>query len=194
MTAACVKAMTRRKAACPWSSAPQAPARRLHRGLPRLTASLSSASTTFCARQPASFGRLHQIEQMPVGPAAGLARLPFPAKQADGDFQERPGRKFRKTADRLEQDGPQWFACRLCVHSFARPEASSPFAMSILVALYLSGAAFARATDIACSLNSALSVLPLRKVFHCRFAQAACRRCHQRRRARRQWSCREAED
>ena len=77
---------------------------------------------------------------MPVSSAARLTRLSFSSGQSRGDFQERLGRKFGEAADGLKQNALN------CLHSaFARPEASRPLAMSILVELYLSGAAFASA-------------------------------------------------
>src|SRR5512143_33526 len=99
---------------------------------------------------------------MPIGPAAGGAGFPLPSKQTHGNFMERSGWKFRQATDGLQQQALD----DLHAYAFNRasPEARSPFAMSILVALYLSGAAFARATDMACSPNSAFKVLPLRKV------------------------------
>src|SRR4029077_99662 len=99
---------------------------------------------------------------MPIGPAGGRVDLSFSAEQAKGDFMERSGWKFRKAPDRLQQQG---FNRLHAAYAFnlARPLARSPFAMSILVALYLSGAAPARATETACSPSSAFKVLPLRK-------------------------------
>src|SRR5881628_2371607 len=47
--------------------------------------------------------------------------------------------------------------------SLSRPDARRPLAMSIFVALYLSGAAFASAVETAGVARSALSVFPLRK-------------------------------
>src|SRR5579864_1104226 len=100
---------------------------------------------------------------MPVGAAAGRAGLAFPSEQTDGDFVERPGRKFGQTPDGVEQQALNSLHQRYAFN-LVSPEASSPFAISILVALYLSGAALARAVEMACSPNSALNVLPLRKV------------------------------
>src|SRR5580704_2847543 len=99
---------------------------------------------------------------MPIGPAGGRAGLSFSAEQADPDFMERAGWKFRQAPDRLQQ---QAFNSLHVAYAFnlARPLARRPFAMSILVALYLSGAASARATEIACSPSSVFKVLPLRK-------------------------------
>src|SRR5260370_6487695 len=100
---------------------------------------------------------------MQIRAAAGRAAFPFPSEETDGEFMERPRRKFRKTPDGLKQKGLDSVHA-VYAFNLARPEARSPFAMSILVALYLSGAALARATDTACSPNSVLKVLPLRKV------------------------------
>src|SRR6266478_9349504 len=99
---------------------------------------------------------------MPIGPAGGPAGLSFSSEQADSDFMERGGWKFRKAPDRLQQQGFNRLHAAY-VFNLARPLARSPFAMSILVALYFSGAASARATEIACSPKSALKVFPLRK-------------------------------
>src|SRR5712664_552506 len=98
---------------------------------------------------------------MPIGPAGGRAGLSFSSEQADSDFMERGGWKFRKAPDRLQEQG---FNCLHAAYAFnlARPLARSPLAMSILVALYFSGAASARATATACSPSSAFKVLPLR--------------------------------
>src|ERR1700730_797529 len=102
---------------------------------------------------------------MPVGPAAGFAGLSFAIKQAKREFQEWAGREFGKAAYGLDEYAlndfhPRSYAVAL---SFSRPEASSPLAMSIFVALYFRGAALARATAIASSFRFALSVLPFRK-------------------------------
>src|SRR5467141_1335189 len=99
---------------------------------------------------------------MPLGPAGGRAGLSFSSEQADSDFMERGGWKFRKAPDRLQQQGFNSLHAAY-VFNLARPLARSPFAMSILVALYFSGAAPASATDIACSPSSVFKVLPLRK-------------------------------
>src|SRR5579863_3171670 len=81
----------------------------------------------------------------------------------DGDFMKRSGWKFGEAPDRLEQQG---FNRLHAAYAFnlARPLARRPFAMSIFVALYFSGAASARATETACTPSSALRVLPFRKV------------------------------
>src|SRR6266481_5410127 len=99
---------------------------------------------------------------MPIGPAGGRAGLSFSAEHADSDFMKRGRRKFRKAADRLQQQGFNRLHAAY-VFSLARPLARSPFAISILVALYFSGAAPARATEMACSRSSVFKVLPLRK-------------------------------
>src|ERR1700692_84485 len=87
---------------------------------------------------------------MPIGPAARPAGLSLSAEQTYGDFVERSGRKFRKTPDRVEQQTLYGLHSGYAFN-LASPEASRPFAISILVALYLSGAALARAADMACS-------------------------------------------
>src|SRR5258705_2489652 len=99
---------------------------------------------------------------MPIDPAGGRTCLSFSAEHADGDFVERGGWKFREAPDRLQQQGFNRLHAAY-VFNLARPLARSPFAMSILVALYFSGAAPARATETACSPNSVFKVLPLRK-------------------------------
>src|SRR6266850_7655014 len=98
---------------------------------------------------------------MPIGSARRRTAFSFPAEQADGDFMERSGWKFRKAPDRLQEQG---FNCLHVAYVFnlASPLARSPLAMSILVALYFSGAAPARATVFACSPSSAFRILPLR--------------------------------
>src|SRR5258708_18339061 len=99
---------------------------------------------------------------MPVDRAGGRGGLSFSAEHADGDFMERGGWEFRKAPDRLQQQGFNYLHAAY-VFNLARPLARSPFAMSILVALYFSGAAPASAMETACSPNSVLRVLPLRK-------------------------------
>src|SRR5271169_5378043 len=98
---------------------------------------------------------------MPICPARGRTAPSFSAEQAKGNFMEGSGWKFREASDRLEEQG---FNILHAGYAFnlARPLASRPLAMSILVALYLSGAASARATETACSPRSAFKVLPLR--------------------------------
>src|ERR1700682_5189159 len=99
---------------------------------------------------------------MPIGSAGGRAGLSFSAEQADGDFMKRGRWKFRKAANRLQQQSFNRLHAAY-VFSLAMPLARSPLAISILVALYFSGAALARATETACSPNSVFKVLPLRK-------------------------------
>src|SRR6266851_415537 len=98
---------------------------------------------------------------MPISPAGRRTAFSFSPEQSNRDFMERSGWKFRKTPDRLQQQG---FNRLHAAYAFnlARPLARSPLAMSILVALYLSGAAPARATETACSPSSVLKVFPLR--------------------------------
>src|SRR6266700_11600 len=99
---------------------------------------------------------------MPIRPAGRRTALSFSAEQADGDFMERGGWKFRKAPDRLQEQGFNRLHAAY-VFNLARPLARSPLAMSILVALYFSGAASARATATACSPSSVFKILPLRK-------------------------------
>ena len=63
-------------------------------------------------------------------------------------------------AGRLAWDEPAVFYAGA---NFPRPDRNRPFAMSIFIALYLSGAAPVSAVDCASRANSGLKVFPLRK-------------------------------
>ena len=46
----------------------------------------------------------HQVEQVPIRPAAGRAGSSFPAKEADRHFVKWPGRKFGQAPDGFQQN------------------------------------------------------------------------------------------
>src|SRR5436309_5907653 len=73
--------------------------------------------------------------------------------QAVGAVYDRPGFFVQSRGRGIPHDAA----------SLSRPDARRPLAMSIFVALYLSGAAFASALETAGVARSALSVFPLRK-------------------------------